>query len=127
MNDHPITFQHSYSFPETGESVTLYISDTRFGFHYGLSFNHNGEDIKWCSNFDSMCSIKSKVNNNIWYIYLTAYWEGPNTPAIEQVLLVKTCTAHHNQHHIKTDAELADKCNIDLQSGKFNFNKKKSK
>jgi hypothetical protein len=91
---HKITAQHSYSFSETGESVTAYVSDTTKGLFFGLSFQHNGSDIKWTGHYQGILQIQSKVNPLIWYIYLSAYWEGQHAKDIpvERVMMVSDCT-----------------------------------
>lgn len=92
-----ITSQHTYTFWPTGESVTVYISNTEEKFAIGLSFNHKGIDkeIKWTSCYQGILQIQSKINPKIWYIYLSAYWDGGEKDVTtERVMMVSDCNAN---------------------------------
>ena len=93
--EYKITHQHTYLFPETGESITVYVSDRRPSL-FGLSFSHKQKDIKWAESYEEMLQLQSQVNPLIWYIYLSAYWVGgPKSISIERVMMVKDCNASH--------------------------------
>jgi hypothetical protein len=105
--NHTITHQHTFLFPETGECVTAYISDTESGFFYGMALNHKGFNIKWESCPEAILQINSEVNDNIWYVYFNAYWaSGGYGMPVEEVLLVKTCKA---SHHIKERSDVPER------------------
>jgi len=91
-----ITYQHTYTFSETGESVTLYISDTSKAFTWGISFSHKPDDtIKWTHHYAGILQMQSKVNPKVWYIVLSEYWNGGEgtTIPVERVMMVRDCNA----------------------------------
>lgn len=90
-----ITSQHTYVFPDTHESVTIYQSDTISGYYIALSLSHkeNEGTLYWSNHFAGIKQIQSKVNPLIWYMYLTDYWSGNNTIPTERVMIVKDCNA----------------------------------
>lgn len=91
-----ITNQHTYIFPETGESVTVYVSNWHDGLAFALSFKHNEtiHNLNWTKHYQGILQLHSKVNELIWYMYLSAYWDGNITDIpTERVMLVKDCKA----------------------------------
>lgn len=93
-----ITSQHTYTFPITGESVTVFISNTVVGFAVALSVNHKtpSEELKWNHCYESILQIQSTVNPKIWYMYLNAYWESRNSIPTERVMMVCDCNFTHH-------------------------------
>lgn len=98
QNKFEITAQHTYLFPITGESVTAYVSDTLSGLAFGLSFSHKGDNILWTKYYEGILQIQSQVDTHIWYMYLSAYWDGGiEQIPIERVVMVQDCNAlSHN-------------------------------
>jgi hypothetical protein len=97
-SEYKITSQHTYSFPETGESVTAYVSDTSEAFKFAIGLNHKGEGLKWSGHYEGFRQIQSKVNPLIWYIWLSGYWDtGENGIPIERVMMVRDCNASHHE------------------------------
>lgn len=90
-----ITNQHTYVFSETGESVTVYQSDTMDGFAIALSLDHTETEEslakKWSKHYQGIHQIQSKVTPLVWYMYLNQYWEGHNHIPCERVMMVSDC------------------------------------
>lgn len=93
-----ITHQHTTVFPLTEESVTSYVSDWHDGLKFALSFSHKetAESLKWTSHYQGILQLHSKVNPLIWYMYLSAYWEGDEHQIFtEKVMMVADCNYKH--------------------------------
>lgn len=93
-----ITHQHTYVFPETGEAVTAYVSDWNDGLAFALSFSHEEtvETLKWTKHYEGILQVQSIVNPLIWYMYLSAYWDGGMSDIpIERVMMVCDCNFKH--------------------------------
>lgn len=96
-----ITSQHTYFFVDTGESVTVFVSNTMQGLRFALALNHKtkSDKLNWTGHYEGILQIQSKINLLIWYIYLSAYWDsGMQSIPIERVMMVKDCNSHHNKH-----------------------------
>jgi len=93
MSKHHITYQKTYVFPETSESVTCYVSDTMDGLAFALSLSHTetADTLKWTNHYEGILQIPSQVAKRTWYMYLSAYWQGDyaTTISVERPLLVK--------------------------------------
>jgi hypothetical protein len=94
-----ITYQHTYTFTETGESVTIYIADNSDNFYMALSFRHDetADSLKWTTHFEGILQLKSQVHDLVWYIYLTDYWMSGTGIMTERVMIVMDCNAHHHK------------------------------
>lgn len=104
-----ITHQKTFTFPETGESVTMYISDTSEAFKFCIAFNHEGKNLHWSGHYRGIQQLQSQVNPLIWYILLMRYWEGEHGKSIpiERVMMVKDCNAKPHYVEISTTKGIA--------------------
>ena len=82
-----VTDTQTVTFAETGESVTVEVSNTEKSFCWRLSIG-NYFRTDWTKYYEGILTIASRVKPNISYGYATQYWLG--VLPVEKVFLIKT-------------------------------------
>ena len=94
-----ITWQKTWTFPDTGDSITLYIADNPDGFAMALATSHleTAESLEekgsWSTHYPDMWQVQSPSTKGVWYIYLSSYWSTLDAETCipsETVLQVRT-------------------------------------
>ena len=80
------TDSRSFTFPETGETVTAEVVNNKKHFCWRLRIGNYKTD--WYTHYPGLCVIASRVDTNVKYAWATDYWNG--TLPVEQVFMIKT-------------------------------------
>lgn len=79
-----ITDTQTVTFPETGESVTVEVSNTEKSFCWRLSIGKY--NTGWTKYYEGILVIASRHYPNVKYGYATDYWRG--TLPVEEIFMI---------------------------------------
>ena len=81
-----ITEKQTVTFPDTGESVAVEISNTPSEFCWRLAIGEY--KTGWTKHYDGILRIASRCDSCVSYAYATDYWRG-SLPT-ETIFMIKT-------------------------------------